>query len=82
MLVTINIPCYNEIHTLSKIIKLVNEQNYIDKEIILIDDCSIDGTRDLIKNSVYKQVSKVIYHDKNLGKGAAIRSGLKLASGM
>ena len=81
MLVTIIIPCYNEIHTLSKIIKLVNEQNYIDKEIILIDDCSIDGTRDLIKNSVYKQVSKVIYHDKNLGKGAAIRSGLKLASG-
>ena len=47
---------------------------YIDKEIILIDDCSIDGTRDLIKNSVYKQVSKVIYHDKNLGKGAAAQA--------
>ena len=81
MLITIIIPCYNEIHTLSKIIKLINGQNYIDKEIILVDDCSIDGTRDLIKNNIYKQVSKVIYHDKNLGKGAAIRSGLKLASG-
>ena len=81
MLITIIIPCYNEIHTLSKIISLVNEQTYIDKEIILIDDYSVDGTRDLIKSSIHNQVSKVIYHDKNLGKGAAIRSGLKIASG-
>ncbi len=81
MFVSIIIPCYNEIHTLEKIINLVNKQNNINKEIILIDDCSTDGTRELIKEKIFKLVKKVIYHDRNLGKGAAIRSGIGESKG-
>ena len=50
MLVSIIIPCYNELHTLDQIIDLVNKQKKINKEIILIDDCSNDGTKELIEN--------------------------------
>ena len=49
--------------------------------IILIDDFSNDGTRELIKKSIETKVGKVIYHNKNIGKGAAIRSGIKVATG-
>ena len=81
MLVSIIIPCFNEIHTLDQIIDLVNNQKKINKEIILIDDYSNDGTRELIEKKIHKKVNKVIYHQKNMGKGAAIRSGIKDCSG-
>ena len=81
MLVSVIIPCYNEIHTLEKIINIVKNQNNINMEIILIDDCSTDGTRELIQKEIYKEVNKVIYHKINKGKGAAIKSGIKDASG-
>lgn len=81
MLVSIIIPSYNEKDTLSEIVDLVNDQKNIKKEIIVIDDYSTDGTRDLIKEEIISKVSKVIYHDKNLGKGAALRSGLAAATG-
>jgi len=50
-------------------------------EIILVDDCSTDGTTELIRNQIEKDVDRVIYHTKNMGKGAAIRSGLKYITG-
>jgi glycosyltransferase involved in cell wall biosynthesis len=81
MLISIIIPCYNEIHTIDKIIDLVNDQKEIDKEIILVDDCSSDGTKELIENEIFKKVNTVIYHKKNYGKGAAVRSGIKNSSG-
>lgn len=81
MLVSIIIPSYNEIGTLSQIVDLVNEQDDIEKEIIIIDDYSTDGTRELIKKEIASKVSKVIYHDGNLGKGAALRSGLAACTG-
>jgi len=81
MLISIIIPSYNEKDTLSEIVDLVNDQKNIKKEIIVIDDYSTDGTRDLIKEEIISKVSKVIYHDKNLGKGAALRSGLAAATG-
>ena len=81
MLVSVIIPCYNEIHTLEKIINIVKNQNNINMEIILIDDCSTDGTRELIQKEIYKEANKVIYHEINKGKGAAIKSGIKDASG-
>ena len=81
MLISIIIPCYNEIHTLDKIIDLVNDQKKINKEIILVDDCSSDGTKELIEDKIFKKVDKVIYHKKNHGKGAAVRSGIKNSSG-
>lgn len=81
MLISIIIPCYNEIHTLDKIIDLVNDQKQVNKEIILVDDCSSDGTKELIEDKIFKKVDKVIYHKKNHGKGAAVRSGIKNSSG-
>ncbi|MDC0089255.1 glycosyltransferase family 2 protein [Gammaproteobacteria bacterium] len=81
MLISIIIPCYNEINTLSDLIKLVRAEDHIDQEIILIDDCSNDGTTELIKDEIEKLVSKVVYHKSNLGKGAAVRSGIIEASG-
>jgi glycosyltransferase involved in cell wall biosynthesis len=46
-----------------------------------VDDCSTDGTQEIVKNEIANQVDRVIYHKKNMGKGAALRSGLKAASG-
>ncbi len=80
-MLTIIIPVFNEINTIEQIIDQVNEINFISKEIILVDDCSTDGTKSLIENKLYKNVDKVIYHQKNLGKGSAIKSAQKIING-
>jgi glycosyltransferase involved in cell wall biosynthesis len=77
------IPCYNEAKTIRQITKLVLNSPVPNKEIIFIDDCSTDGTREIL-NSEIKQmqgVSKILFHDKNMGKGAALRTGIKQATG-
>ena len=61
MLVSIIIPSYNEKDTLSEIVDLVNNQKDIEKEIIVIDDYSTDGTRELIKKEIFNKVSKVMF---------------------
>ena len=81
MKLSIIIPCYNELNTLEAIINAVKKLHYNKKEIILIDDFSSDGTRELIRKSIEAKVDKVIYHNKNIGKGAAVRSGIKIATG-
>ncbi len=77
--VTILIPVYNEVNTLCEILKKVEQANFygLEKEIILIDDYSTDGTRELYKKLPYK----VLYHEFNQGKGAALRTGFKEATG-
>ena len=75
------IPCYNEINTIYELVNLVKASPYPDKEIIVVDDCSTDGTREILKNSVESQVDTVIYHEVNQGKGAALRTGIKAATG-
>lgn len=77
--VTILIPVYNEVSTLKEIIKKVEETDIcgLEKEIIIVDDYSTDGTRELYKDLPYK----VLYHDYNHGKGAALRTGFKEATG-
>lgn len=75
------IPCYNELNTIGQIIDAVRKSSYPDKEIIIVDDCSTDGTRDLLKNHLEPLVDKVLYHTINQGKGAALRTGIKAASG-
>jgi glycosyltransferase involved in cell wall biosynthesis len=79
-ILTIIIPCYNEIATIEKIINKIREQK-ISKQIILVDDYSIDGTKELIKKKLYKKIDKVIFHKKNFGKGACIKSAIKYSVG-
>lgn len=81
MRLSVVIPCYNELHTLEKIIEAVKSAELGDPEIIIVDDCSTDGTRQLLKDKVESHVSKVIYHPYNQGKGAALRTGFKEATG-
>ena len=78
---SIIIPCFNEKNTILKIINKIKKIKKIKKQIILIDDCSTDGTRELIKKHLKNQVDKIIFHPKNKGKGAAIRSSLKFIKG-
>jgi len=74
-------PCYNEINTIDVIVDSVRKMPYHDKEIIIVDDCSTDGTRERLKDTIESDVHKIIYHDSNMGKGAALRSGIKSATG-
>jgi glycosyltransferase involved in cell wall biosynthesis len=81
MKLSIIIPCFNEKNTILELINRVNSDVNIPKEIILIDDCSTDGTVDLIKNKIEKLVDKVIYHKNNLGKGGCIKSSIPFITG-
>jgi glycosyltransferase involved in cell wall biosynthesis len=76
------IPIYNEKDTLRELMRRVQEAP-VDKEIILIDDFSTDGSREIIRREIDGRSPhvKVVYHEKNFGKGYAIRSGLKEAEG-
>ena len=76
--ISILIPVYNERNTLLEILKQVEAVDFgLDKEIILIDDSSTDGTKELYKDLNYK----ILYHEKNMGKGAALRTGFNAATG-
>lgn len=75
------IPCYNEIKTIDLIVEKILKLKNFKFQIIIIDDFSTDGTRELLKNRIEQKVDKVIYHDENKGKGAAIKSSLKFING-
>lgn len=81
MKLSVIIPCYNEIGTIESVVEAVINAPWKLKEIIIIDDCSIDGTRELLRDNIAALVDSVIYHDVNRGKGAALRSGIEAASG-
>lgn len=80
MKLSIIIPVYNERKTIDQILKKIENINirYIEKEIIIVDDFSVDGTRDILKKI---KKHKVYYHDKNYGKGSAVKTGFRNASG-
>ena len=80
MILSVIIPCFNEVNTLNELLAAVKECGVEDLEIIIVDDCSTDGTRELLKN-LNDDTIKVIYHDFNKGKGAALRTGFKSATG-
>ena len=75
--ITVIIPVYNEKDNINEVIDVVKGID-IAQEIIVVDDFSTDGTRDFLKT---KKGIKTIFHKQNMGKGAAIRSGLKSATG-
>ena len=82
MKLSVIIPCYNELKTIDNIIEAVKNSPYRNKEIIVVDDFSTDGTRDKLKEIEKRNgVDKVIYHQFNQGKGAALRTGIKSATG-
>lgn len=81
MKLSVVVPCYNELGTISQVIEAIKQSPVPDKEIIIVDDCSTDGTRDFLQTHLEAQVDRVIYHRKNQGKGAALRSGFAAATG-
>jgi len=81
MKLSIVIPCYNESGTIKTLVDRVKKAPVKEKEIIIVDDASSDGTRDILKEEIEPIVDKVVYHKINLGKGAALRSGFKEVSG-
>jgi len=81
MKLSVIIPCFNELGTISKVVEAVKASPVKDCEIIIVDDCSTDGTITLLKSQIELKVERVIYHRKNQGKGAALRTGFSAATG-
>ncbi len=83
MRVSIIVPCFNETSTIGTVLeKVINVPLEFEREIIIIDDFSTDGTREYLK-SIDRKINfiKIIFHLQNQGKGAALRTGFKAASG-
>lgn len=83
MKLSVVIPVYNEVATIAELVrKVVAADVGVDKEIVLVDDCSTDGTRETLKKMSGEHPDwKIILHEKNQGKGAALRSGFAVATG-
>jgi dolichol-phosphate mannosyltransferase len=79
IILTIIVPAYNEKKSISRIIDQINEKIIYTKQIIVIDDFSNDGTKDVIQN--LSNIDKIIFHQRNLGKGAAIKSAIPFIKG-
>lgn len=79
MLLSVLIPAYNEVHNIQNILNKIGEVN-IPKEIIVVDDGSTDGTRELL-NTLKSDTIKVVFHEKNQGKGGAIRTAIAHSTG-
>ena len=82
MKVSIVIPCYNESRTIEAIVQQVLAvQLPIERELIIVDDYSTDNTRDYLRALESNEEIRVIYHEVNRGKGAALRTGFAHATG-
>ena len=82
MKLSVIIPCYNEAATIESIIAAVRESPYTPKEIIAVDDCSRDGTRQVLeKLKARGWIDLLVLHEVNKGKGAALRTGFRQATG-
>src|SRR3989338_10511109 len=81
MKLSIIIPVYNESKTIKELLRRISKVNLgkIKKEVILVDDYSTDGSRDIIKKLGRKYIK--IFQPKNMGKGAALKAGIKISSG-
>ena len=78
---SIVIPCYNEKSSIRTIVEKVLAAPIANKEIIVVDDKSKDGTSEILDNEIAPLVSKVIHHEVNQGKGGALRTGFREATG-
>ena len=80
MNLSVVIPVYNEVENIGEILKRVQSTG-LANEVIIVDDGSLDGTRDILKNIDGKENIRVILHERNQGKGAAVVTGLRAAVG-
>ncbi len=78
---SIVIPCYNEEQNIESLVRRVLDSPIENKEIIVVEDCSTDDTRRILEEKIKPLVSKIVYHEKNMGKGAALRTGFSEATG-
>ena len=81
MKLSVIIPCYNEKNTIETILDAVADCSWSDVEVIVVDDCSSDGSRELLQNELKDKYNQLVMHETNQGKGAAIRSGIAHATG-
>ena len=76
------VPCYNELRTIEKAVRALHASDPgLRLEIIVVDDCSTDGTRDLLQGPLHPLIHQLLLHEKNRGKGAALQTGFAHASG-
>lgn len=80
MKLSVVIPCFNEVGTINQVVEAV-KASPVNCEIIIVDDYSIDGTREVLRSQIAERVDRIIYHKKNRGKGAALRTGFAAATG-
>ena len=81
MIISVIIPCFNEKNTIEKIVDRINQIKDLEIEIIIIDDCSTDGTREILKGKIEDKVSKILFNEKNFGKGYSLKRGIQIAEG-
>jgi len=81
MKISVIIPCYNEENTIEKIIEQISINLVTPYEIILVDDFSTDQTRRILKNNLNNKIDKIIFNDKNYGKGYSVKKGIEVSNG-
>ena len=81
MKISIIIPCFNEIDTIENIVDKVLKQTQFEKEIIIVDDFSTDGTREVLEHKVKNKIDHLILNEKNYGKGFCVREGISKSNG-
>jgi glycosyltransferase involved in cell wall biosynthesis len=82
MKLSVVIPCFNEAPTIETIIAAVRDSSYAPKEIVVVNDCSSDGTREMLeKLKARGWIDHLVHHEVNQGKGAALRTGFQRATG-
>ena len=81
MKLSVIVPAFNEVDTLSSLIGAVRDCGVPDLQIIVVDDASTDGTADLLKGPLGTKVDIVVHHSVNMGKGAALKTGIQMAKG-
>ncbi len=80
MKLSVIVPVYNEVHTIQELIKAVQKTGLVD-QIVMVDDSSTDGTSEILQTLSKQKGVKLLNHEKNQGKGAAIRTGLQAVTG-